>query len=229
MSRQAVRLPAGPQTLLPVLNRVCKESPSHCVHPSRRERQDGGGVFGGEGGIRTRCFYREQQSRGCTTSPGDPALPPWLVSAASGRVRPCGTVWHSFRVTSPWGYLQSRFVREFTACDDVTWLFQRLLICWLKVRFLPGSPLLARLKRLALNSSAKRRRPSASPNMVDSFRAHQVIHSQALTSPLDSSNSRPTNRHPVCGLQIRFLQAHPHILNVINDFSVGVAVVPSRA
>jgi hypothetical protein len=31
---------------------TCKVSPSDCVHPSRRERHDRGGVFGGEGGIR---------------------------------------------------------------------------------------------------------------------------------------------------------------------------------
>ena len=35
------------------------------------------------------------------------------------------------------------FARKVTTCDDVPWLCQRLLICWLKVRFLPGSPTFA--------------------------------------------------------------------------------------
>ena len=38
------------------------------------------------------------------------------------------------------GTSRREFIRKITTCDDVTWLAQRLLICWLKVRFLPGSP-----------------------------------------------------------------------------------------
>jgi hypothetical protein len=33
--------------------RACKESPSDCVHPVGGKRDEAGGVFGGEGGIRT--------------------------------------------------------------------------------------------------------------------------------------------------------------------------------
>jgi hypothetical protein len=43
-----------------------------------------------------------------------------------------------------------KFVPKVTTCDDVTSLWRSLLICWLKVRFLPGSPAsLSFLRRLS--------------------------------------------------------------------------------
>jgi hypothetical protein len=101
--------------------------------------------------------------------------------AAIGRKEYVPPMWHHvaprpYRATS--GATESAtFIRGITTCDDVPWLWQRLLICWLKVRFLPGSPILGIRPELARPQVISRTGFGLRPrlNRLDSFRAHHQL------------------------------------------------------
>jgi hypothetical protein len=95
----------------------------------------------------------------------------------------CNAVWHCVALFPNHAPLpvtsRRRFVRRIIVRDDVIGLFQSLLICWLKVRFLPGSPI---LRHSPSNWLARKNQPSvfalrARLNQVDSFRAHHLTRS----------------------------------------------------
>ena len=70
----------------------------------------------------------------------------------------------------------AEFLRKVTACDDVTGLFRRLLICWFSVRFRAGSPISALRSRGGC--PPKRRCREGGP--------HFHPHSQTVGAPLEN-------------------------------------------